>query len=392
VSGSQYLIPVVREQLPTGSRAPQAARPPTSNQKVTKFRNSDRVFFMRETSSPENAPYGFVTEGFCETIGRTPLIRLRALSEATGCEIWGKAEFLNPGGSVKDRAALGIVLDAEASGALQPGGTIVEGTAGNTGIGLALVGNARGYRTVIIIPETQSKEKIDGLRAMGADVRTVPERPYKDPDNYIRISQRVADQTPHGFWANQFDNIANRLAHYRTTGPEIWYQTEQNITGFVASVGTGGTLAGVALFLKEQNPDIRIVCADPYGAAIWSWVKHGHTEINDGDSVAEGIGQSRVTKNLEGVAIDDAYRIRDDVAVEMLYYLLRAEGLFLSLSSAINVCGAVKLARSGGRGQVIVTVLCDSGSRYVSRLYNPRWLEEKRLTPKSKGLEFLDRI
>jgi cysteine synthase len=392
VTGSQYLIPVVREQFPTGSRAPQAARPPTSNQKVTKFRNSDRVFFMRETSSPENAPYGFVTEGFCETIGRTPLIRLRALSEATGCEIWGKAEFLNPGGSVKDRAALGIVLDAEASGALQPGGTIVEGTAGNTGIGLALVGNARGYRTVIIIPETQSKEKIDGLRAMGADVRTVPERPYKDPDNYIRVSQRVADQTPHGFWANQFDNIANRLAHYRTTGPEIWYQTEQNITGFVASVGTGGTLAGVALFLKEQNPDIRIVCADPYGAAIWSWVKHGHTEINDGDSVAEGIGQSRVTKNLEGVAIDDAYRIRDDVAVEMLYYLLRAEGLFLSLSSAINVCGAVKLARSGGRGQVIVTVLCDSGSRYVSRLYNPRWLEEKRLTPKSKGLEFLDRI
>ncbi len=347
---------------------------------------------MRETSSPENAPYGFVTGGFCETIGRTPLIRLQALSEATGCEIWGKAEFLNPGGSVKDRAALGIVLDAEATGALQPGGTIVEGTAGNTGIGLALVGNARGYRTVIIIPETQSKEKIDGLRAMGADVRTVPEKPYKDPDNYIRISQRVADQMPNGFWANQFDNVANRLAHYRTTGPEIWYQTEQKITGFVASVGTGGTLAGVALYLKEQNPDIRIVCADPYGAAIWSWVKHGHTEINDGDSVAEGIGQSRVTKNLEGVQIDDAYRIRDDVAVEMLYHLLLAEGLFLSLSSAINVCGAVKLARSGGRGQVIATILCDSGSRYVSRLYNPQWLEEKRLTPKSKGLEFLDRI
>ena len=347
---------------------------------------------MRETSSPENAPYGFVTGGFCETIGRTPLIRLQALSETTGCEIWGKAEFLNPGGSVKDRAALGIVLDAEATGALQPGGTIVEGTAGNTGIGLALVGNARGYRTVIIIPETQSEEKIDGLRAMGADVRTVPEKPYKDPDNYIRISQRVADQTPNGFWANQFDNVANRLAHYRTTGPEIWYQTEQKITGFVASVGTGGTLAGVALYLKEQNSDIRIVCADPYGAAIWSWVKHGHTEINDGDSVAEGIGQSRVTKNLEGVQIDDAYRIRDDVAVEMLYHLLLAEGLFLSLSSAINVCGAVKLARSGGRGQVIATILCDSGSRYVSRLYNPQWLEEKRLTPKSKGLEFLDRI
>jgi cysteine synthase A len=347
---------------------------------------------MRETISPENAPYGFVTNGFCETIGRTPLIRLRALSDATGCEIWGKAEFLNPGGSVKDRAALGIVLEGEASGALQPGGIIVEGTAGNTGIGLALVGNARGYRTIIVIPETQSQEKIDGLRAMGADVQTVPEKPYKDPDNYIRISQRVADQTPNGFWANQFDNVANRLAHYRTTGPEIWQQTSQKITGFVASVGTGGTLAGVALYLKEQNPNIQIVCADPYGAAMWSWVKHGHTEINDGDSVAEGIGQSRVTKNLEGIQIDDAYRIRDDVAVEMLYHLLLAEGLFLSLSSAINVCGAVKMARSGGRGQVIATILCDSGSRYVSRLYNPRWLEEKGLTPKSMGLDFLDKI
>jgi len=347
---------------------------------------------MRETISPENAPYGFVTKGFCATIGRTPLIRLHTSSDATGSEIWGKAEFLNPGGSVKDRAALGIVLDAEASGALEPGGTIVEGTAGNTGIGLALVGNARGYRTVIIIPETQSKEKIDGLRAMGAEVRTVPEKPYKDPDNYIHISQRVAEETPNGFWANQFDNVANRVAHYQTTGPELWHQTEQKITGFVASVGTGGTLAGVALYLKEQNPDVRIVCADPYGAAMWSWVKHGHTEISDGDSVAEGIGQSRITKNLEGVQIDDAYRVRDDVAVEMLYHLLLAEGLFLSLSSAINVCGAVKLARSGGRGQVITTILCDSGSRYVSRLYNPQWLEEKGLTPKAKGLDFLDRI
>src|ERR1700730_15512412 len=347
---------------------------------------------MLRSNPSERASFGLVTEDFCETIGRTPIIRLSKLSDATRCEIWGKAEFLNPGGSVKDRAALGIVLDGEASGTLQPGGTIVEGTAGNTGIGLALVGNARGYRTLIIIPETQSKEKIDGLRAMGADVRTVPEKPYKDPDNYIRISQRVADQTPNGFWANQFDNVANRLAHYRTTGPEIWYQTEQKITGFVASVGTGGTLAGVALYLKERDPNVQIVAADPYGAAIWSWVKFGHTDISDGDSVAEGIGQSRVTKNLEGVKIDDAYRIRDDVAVEMLYHLLHAEGLFLSLSSAINVCGAVKLARSGGRGQVIATILCDSGSRYVSRLYNPQWLEEKRLTPKSKGLEFLDRI
>jgi cysteine synthase A len=357
-----------------------------------KLENGDRVTSMREIVSPEIAPYGFVTKGFCETIGRTPLIRLRALSEATGCDIWGKAEFLNPGGSVKDRAALGIVLDAEASGALRPGGTIVEGTAGNTGIGLALVGNARGYRTVIVIPETQSKEKIEGLRAIGAEVRTVPEKPYKDPDNYIHVSERVAAQTPNGFWANQFDNVANRLAHYRTTGPELWYQTDQKITGFVASIGTGGTLAGVALYLKEQRPDIQVVCADPYGAAMWSWVKHGHTDINDGDSVAEGIGQSRVTKNLEGVQIDDAYRIRDDVAVEMLYHLLLTEGLFLSLSSAINVCGAVKLARLGGPGQVIVTILCDSGSRYVSRLYNPHWLEQKGLTPKSRGLDFLERV
>jgi cysteine synthase len=338
------------------------------------------------------APFGFVTDGFCQAIGRTPLIRLHKLSEATGCEIWGKAEFLNPGGSVKDRAALGIVLDAEASGSLRPGGTIVEGTAGNTGIGLALVGNARGYHTIIVIPETQSKEKIEGLRAMGAEVRTVPEKPYKDPDNYIRVSQRVAQETPNGFWANQFDNVANRLAHYQSTGPEIWEQTQGRLTGLVASVGTGGTLAGIALYLKEQNPNIKVIAADPYGAAIWSWVKFGHTDINDGDSVAEGIGQSRVTKNLEGVKIDDAYRIRDDLAVEMLYHLLHAEGLFLSLSSAINVCGAVKLAREGGPGQVIATILCDSGSRYVSRLYNPQWLQAKGLTPKAKGLEFLERL
>ncbi|MBV9272752.1 MAG: cysteine synthase A [Verrucomicrobia bacterium] len=338
------------------------------------------------------APFGFVTDGFCQTIGRTPLIRLHKLSEATGCEIWGKAEFLNPGGSVKDRAALGIVLDAEASGALQPGGTIVEGTAGNTGIGLALVGNARGYHTVIVIPETQSKEKIEGLRAMGAEVRTVPEKPYKDPDNYIRVSQRVAEQIPNGFWANQFDNVANRLAHYESTGPEIWEQTLGRLTGFVASVGTGGTLAGIALYLKEQNPDVKVIAADPYGAAIWSWVKLGHTDIHDGDSVAEGIGQGRVTKNLEGVKIDDAYRIPDDLAMEMLYHLLHAEGLFLSLSSAINVCGAAKLAKEGGPGQVIATILCDSGSRYVSRLYNPHWLQEKGLTPNAKGLEFLDRL
>jgi cysteine synthase A len=337
------------------------------------------------------ATYPTSRSGFCATVGRTPLIRLRHLSEETGCEIFGKAEFLNPGGSVKDRAALGIIQDAEVSGALKPGGTVVEGTAGNTGIGLTLVGNACGYHTVIVIPETQSREKIEGLRAMGAEVLTVPEKPYKDPDNYIKISQRVAADRG-VYWANQFDNIANRQAHYLTTGPEIWEQTEGTLTGFVASVGTGGTLAGVSLALKEKNPAITVIAADPYGAAMWSWVKFGHTDINDGDSVAEGIGQGRVTKNLEGVTIDNAYRIADGVAVEMLYHLLRDEGLFLSLSSAINVCGAAKLAREGGPGQKIVTVLCDSGSRYVSRLYNPDWLAEKQLTPRAKGLEFLEKI
>jgi len=241
---------------------------------------------MLEAKPARHAPLGLVTDGFCETIGRTPLIRLRALSETTGCEILGKAEFLNPGGSVKDRAALGIILDGEARGELAPGGTIVEGTAGNTGIGLALVGNARGYKTIIVVPDNMSQEKIDGLRAMGADVRLVPEKPYKDPANYIHVSRRVAEQTKNAFWANQFDNLANRDAHYRTTGPELWHQTNTKITGFVSSIGTGGTLAGVSLSLKERNQKIKVVCADPYGAAMWSWIKHGHTRLNDGDSVA----------------------------------------------------------------------------------------------------------
>jgi cysteine synthase len=301
---------------------------------------------MCEASTIKDSSTGFVTAGFCETIGRTPLIRLRALSEATGCEILGKAEFLNPGGSVKDRA----------------------------------------------VPDNISQEKIDGLRAMGAELRAVPEKPYTDPDNYIRVSRRIAEQTAHGFWANQFDNLANRRAHYESTGPELWQQTNREIAGFVASIGTGGTLAGVSLFLKEQNPKIQVVCADPYGAAMWSWVKYGHTDIHDGESFAEGIGQSRVTANLQGVQIDDAYRIADDVAVEMLFHLLHSEGLFLSLSSAINVCGAVKLAREIGPGHVVTTILCDSGSRYVSRLFNPKWLAEKNLTPKARGLEFLQRL
>jgi len=313
-------------------------------------------------------------------VGRTPLIRLRRLSELTGCEILGKAEFMNPGGSVKDRAALGIITDAESTGRLQPGATIVEGTAGNTGIGLTVIGNAKGYRTVIVIPETQSAEKITLLRTLGAEVRTVPEKPYKDPGNYNHIARRLAEENG-WFWANQFDNTANRLAHYRSTGPEIWEQTNGRVTGFVAAVGTGGTLGGTALYLKERNPRVNVVCADPYGAAMWSWFTNGNTETNDGDSVAEGIGQGRVTKNLEGIPVDRAYRITDQTALTIVYQLLREEGLFLGLSSGINVAGAVRLARDGGPGQTIVTILCDSGAKYQSKIFNPAWLATQQLDP-----------
>jgi cysteine synthase A len=322
-------------------------------------------------------------------VGRTPLLRLRHLSEATGCEILGKAEFMNPGGSVKDRTALGLLEDAERSGALGPGGVIVEGTAGNTGIGLALLGNARGYRSRFIVPDNFSYEKTDLLKSLGAEVQRVPAKPYKDPDNYQKIACRTAAAIPGGWWANQFDNVANRAVHYRTTGPEIWEQTEGKISAFVASIGTGGSIAGTGQFLKERNQDVRIVLADPYGAAMWSWFKHGNTDIDDGDSVAEGIGQGRVTKNVEGALIDDAYRIADRVAVEILYHLLRAEGLYLGLSSAINVAGALRIARERGPGQTIVTLLSDGGNRYGSRLFHPAWLEERKLMPQYHGLEFL---
>lgn len=311
-------------------------------------------------------------------VGNTPLIRLRRLSELTGCEILGKAEFMNPGGSVKDRAALGIILDAEETGRLQEGDTIVEGTAGNTGIGLTVIGHARGYKAKIVIPETQSPEKITLLRTLGAEVITVPEKPYRDPGNYNHVARRLAEENG-WFWANQFDNTANRQAHYRTTGPEIWEQTRRKVTGFVAAVGTGGTLAGTSLFLKERNPAITTVCADPYGAAMWSWFTQGNTEINDGDSFAEGIGQSRVTKNLEDIPVDKAYRIEDQTALAILYQLLRQEGLFLGLSSGINIAGAVRLAKEGGPGQTIVTILCDSGAKYQSKIYNPEWLTENGL-------------
>jgi cysteine synthase A len=325
-------------------------------------------------------------------IGRTPLIRLRHLSEATGCEILGKAEFMNPGGSVKDRAALALIEDAEASGALRPGGTIVEGTAGNTGIGLALVGLAKGYRSLFIVPDNFSHEKTDLLKTLGAEVRRVPAKPYKDPDNYQHIARRTAESIPGAWWANQFDNTANLDGHYRTTGPEIWEQTQGRVTAFTASIGSGGTLAGISRFLKERNPAIRTVCADPLGAAMWSWFKHGHTDFDDGDSIAEGIGQGRVTKNVAAALVDDAYRIPDAIGVEFVYHLLRAEGLYLGLSAAINVAAAVKLARERGPGQVIVTVLCDGGARYASKLFNPAWLAEQALTPTARKLEFLEAL
>ena len=318
-----------------------------------------------------------------DAIGRTPLIRLRRASELTGCEILGKAEFLNPGGSVKDRAALYIVKDAEERGLLRPGGVIVEGTAGNTGIGLALVANARGYRTVIVIPDTQSQEKKDALRQLGADLREVPAVPYANPNNYVKVSGRLAEEVAKreaagAIWANQFDNIANRRAHLETTGPEIWGQTDGKVDGFICAVGTGGTLAGVGMCLKQANPAIRIGIADPMGAALYSWYKHGVLK-SEGSSITEGIGQGRVTKNLEGAPVDDAYQIPDAEALEIVFGLLREEGLFLGGSTGINVAGAIRLARDLGPGHTIVTLLTDGGQRYASRLFNPAFLRSKNL-------------
>lgn len=336
--------------------------------------------------------HAHVADGFTGAIGRTPLIRLKHLSDATGCEILGKAEFMNPGGSVKDRAALALIEDAERSGALRPGGTIVEGTAGNTGIGLVLVGASRGYKSIFIVPDNFSHEKTDLLKTLGAEVRRVPPKPYKDPENFQHIARRTAEGIPGGWWANQFDNTANLDGHYRTTGPEIWEQTAGRVTAFVASIGSGGTLAGVSRALKEGNPKVLAVCADPYGAAMWSWFKHGNTDTDDGDSVAEGIGQGRVTKNVAATVADEAYRIADPLAVEVVYHLLRDEGLYLGLSSGINVAGALRLARERGPGQTIVTILCDGGARYASKLFNPAWLAEKGLTPRATKLEFLDQV
>jgi cysteine synthase A len=319
-----------------------------------------------------------VRNGFADSVGNSPLIRLAKLSAETGCEILGKAEFLNPGGSVKDRAALYIVQDAERRGLLGAGGTVVEGTAGNTGIGLAHICAARGYRCVIVIPETQSPEKMDLLRTLGAEVRTVPAVPYRDPNNYVKLAGRLAQELPNAVWANQFDNVVNRQAHYETTGPEIWRQTEGKLDAFVCSTGTGGTLAGVARFLKERNPKVRIVLADPHGSGLYSYVKTGDIQVQ-GSSITEGIGSSRVTANLKGAPIDDALRIDDQTCVSTVYRLLREEGLFVGGSSGINVAAAVQLAREMGPGHQIVTLLCDRGSLYQARLFNPGWLKSKGL-------------
>ena len=324
-----------------------------------------------------------IRDGFVGTIGNTPLIRLRRASEETGCTILGKAEFLNPGGSVKDRAALYIIKDAEERGLLRPGGVIVEGTAGNTGIGLALVGNARGYRTVIVMPETQSQEKKDMLRLCGADLRLVPAVPYADPKNYVRYSGRlaaeIAGKEPSGaIWANQFDNLANRRGHYETTGPEIWQQTEGTVDGFVCSVGTGGTLSGVGIALRERNPDVKIYLSDCMGSGIYSWYARNEFKP-EGNSITEGIGNNRETKNLAGFKPDGQFQITDAEMLPVLFSLVRDEGLVLGGSTGINVCGAIRLARLLGPGHTIVTILADSGTRYQSKLFNPVFLRERDL-------------
>jgi cysteine synthase A len=318
-----------------------------------------------------------------DAIGNTPLIRLRRASEATGCEILGKAEFMNPGQSVKDRAALGIIRDAEARGLLKPGGRIVEGTAGNTGIGLAMVASALGYKTTIVIPRTQSQEKKDAIRLLGAELVEVDAVPYSNPGNYVRYSGRLAEELaktePNGvIWANQFDNTANRQAHYLGTGPEIFEQTDGKVDGFICAVGSGGTLAGVAASLRERKPDVKIGLADPHGASLYSWYKDGELK-SEGNSISEGIGQGRVTANLEGLTIDHPFRVSDEEMLEVLYDLVMHEGLCLGGSAGINIAGAVKLARELGPGHTIVTVLCDHGSRYQSKLFNPDFLKEKGL-------------
>lgn len=322
-----------------------------------------------------------IKNGFEDTVGNTPMIRLTKLSEATGCEILGKAEFMNPGGSVKDRAALWIIRDAEARGLLKPGGTVVEGTAGNTGIGIAHICNARGYDCVIYMPDNQSQEKVDILRTLGAEVRLVKTVPYKDPMNYQKQAGRYAAELAGAVWANQFDNVANRLAHVESTGPEIWAQTDGHVDAFTCSVGTGGTLAGVSRYLKEKNPKIEIVLADPPGSALFNWVKTGEAVMSPGPSLTEGIGNSRVTDNLADSPIDDAVQVSDQETLSMVYDLLRADGWFFGSSTGVNVAAAVRVAQRLGPGHTIVTMLCDGGGKYQSRLFNREWLAGRGLDP-----------
>ena len=322
-------------------------------------------------------------QNFLDLVGNTPLVRLNAVSDATGCEIYGKCEFANPGGSVKDRAAKGIIEAAETSGALTKGGVIVEGTAGNTGISLTLAGSSRGYRSVIVMPETQSQEKKDALRVCGADLRLVPAVPYKDPNNYVRYSERLANELREELgggviWANQFDNVANRMGHIKGTAPEIWQQTDGKIDGFICAVGSGGTLGGMSLYLKDQNPDIQIGLADPLGSALYNYYQNGELKA-DGGSISEGIGQGRITANLDDIVVDRAYQIADEDALPIIYDLMQHEGLYLGGSSAINIAGAAAMARDMGPGHVIVTILCDSGQRYQSKVWNPEFLKSKNL-------------
>ena len=324
-----------------------------------------------------------IARNVLEAIGRTPLIRLNRASDATGCEILGKAEFMNPGQSVKDRAALYIIRDAERRGLLRPGGRIVEGTAGNTGIGLAMVGQALGYRTTIVIPRTQSQEKKDAIRLLGAELVEVDAVPYSNPDNYVRYSGRLAEELnrtePNGaIWANQFDNVANRQAHIETTGPEIWEQTGGRVDGFICAVGSGGTLAGVAEALKARSPSVRIGLADPMGAALYNWYAHGELK-SEGTSISEGIGQGRITANLEGLVVDMPYQVPDDEMLDVIFDLATHEGLIMGGSTGINVAGAIRMARDLGPGHTIVTILCDQGARYQSKIYNPAFLAERGL-------------
>jgi cysteine synthase A len=318
-----------------------------------------------------------VSEGFIGSVGNTPLIRLRRLSQETGCEILGKAEFMNPGGSVKDRAAKWIVLDAERRGLLKPGGTVVEGTAGNTGIGIAHVCNARGYKAVIVMPDNQAAEKYQIIEALGAELRKVPAVPYSNPNQYQKVAGRLAEELPNAIWANQFDNTANRDAHFESTGPEIWNDTEGRVDAFCAATGTGGTLSGVARFLKSQNSAVRIVLLDPPGSALYHYIKDGELKSDGGSSITEGIGTGRVTANLAGAPIDDALRIGDEETLHYVYRLLREEGLLLGSTAGINVAGAVRVAKQLGPGHTIVTILCDGGAKYQSRLFNKAWIAEK---------------